>query len=166
MALSINIGATFDDPLKLEKNISWIMDGSTPKNFSCKPTDNCDILAPLLILAYSADIVTKNYAYISDWGRYYFFKNPQILTGGRMAIQLFVDPLYSWASTIRNSPGIIVRATLDAPTMIPDSQYPLLTGERIIKTAVFTNPNGYFSNHTYSSFILTTLGGDYTPPTP
>lgn len=83
-----------------------------------------------------------------------------------MSLQLLIDPLHTWAATILNSEGIIIRASLDAPTMIPDSQYPLFTGERIIKTAVFSNPEGYFSNPADSSFILTTLGGDYTPPEP
>lgn len=166
MALTVNIGKTFDDPLKLEKNISWITDSGTTKNFSCQPTDNCDILAPTLILGYTADIVSNNYVYISDWKRYYFYKDPQILTGGRMALNLMVDVLYSWAAFVRNSEGIIIRATLPAPTMIPDSQYPLLTSERRIQNAVFSNPNGYFSNAADSSFILTTLSGDYTPPTP
>jgi hypothetical protein len=83
-----------------------------------------------------------------------------------MLIQLYVDALNSWKDVIRNSPGVITRATLDAPTLIPDSQYPLITSERRIQSAVFSNPNGYFTNSTLSSFILTTLGGDYTPPTP
>lgn len=164
--LSVNIGKTFDDPIILEKNVSWISESGSAKNFQCKPTDNCDILAPGLILAYSADIVKCNYAYISDFGRYYFFRDPQLLTGGRMLIQLYVDALNSWKDVIRNSPGVITRATLDAPTLIPDSQYPLLTSERRIQSAVFSNPNGYFTNASLSSFVLTTLGGDYTPPTP
>lgn len=157
--LSVQIGKTFDDPKKLQKDIEWLNE-----TFECKPSEPCDILSPALILAYQAEIVNCNYAYISDWHRFYFFKNPQILTGGRMSIQLSVDPLQSWASTILNSEGIIIRATLPAPTMIPDSQYPLLTSQRTIQNAVFSNPNGYFTNPVESSFILTTLSGDYTPP--
>lgn len=166
MALTVHIGKTFDDPLKLDKNVSWIQAEGTTKNFGCQPTDNCDVLSPVLILAYNADIVSNNYVYIPDWHRYYFFKNPQILTGGRMSIQLFVDVLQSWAATVRNSEGIIVRASLEAPTMIPDPQYPLLTSQRTIQNAVFSNPHRYFLNSNDSTFILTTISGDYTPPTP
>ena len=166
MALTVNIGKTSDDTIVLEKSVTWIMDGSSAKNYSCKPTDNCDILLPGLILGYNSDIVKCNYAYISDFGRYYFFRDPQLLTGGRMLLQLSVDVLNSWPGIIKNSPGVITRASLSAPTMIPDSQYPLLTGEGIIQNAVFSNPNGYFTNPADSSFVLTTLGGDYTPPTP
>lgn len=166
MPLTINIGLTLDDPKKLEKSITWISESGTAKNYSCQPTESCDILSPYIILAYSADILTKNYAYIADWQRYYFFKNPQILTGGRLALQLSVDPLMSWISTIKNSEGIIVRASLPSPTLIPDNQYPLLTSQRIIKNAVFSNPDRYFTNPAESSFILTTLSGDYQPPTP
>lgn len=166
MPLTVNIGLTLDDPKKVEKSITWISESGAPKNYSCHPTESCDILSPYIILAYSADILTKNYAYIADWQRYYFFKNPQILTGGRLALQLSVDPLMSWSNVIKNSEGIIVRASLAAPTLIPDNQYPLLTSQRIIKNAVFTNPNRYFTNPIESSFILTTLSGDYQPPTP
>lgn len=162
--LSVKLGKTFDDPIVLEKNVTWIQGESGAKIFQCKPTDNCDILTPGIILGYTSDLAKCNYAYISDFGRYYFVKDPQLLTGGRMLLQLYVDVLYSWASTITNSPGVITRASLSAPTMIPDSQYPLYTSERVIQNAVFSNPNGYFSNAALSSFILTTLAGDYTPP--
>lgn len=157
--LTVQIGKTFDDPKELQKTISWLED-----SFSCKPSEPCNILSPVLILGYNANIINCNYVYISDWHRFYFYKDPQILTGGRMSLQLSIDPLYTWASTILNSEGIIIRATLPAPTLIPDGQYPLITSQRVIQNAVFSNPNGYFLNAANSSFILTTLSGDWTPP--
>ena len=162
-ALSVNIGSTSDDPRKLNKTVTWITKpGGDPANINCYITDTCDILYPKLIVKYSATYLSNNYAKISSWGnRYYYINSIDVIPGGKMLLSLSIDVLMTYATVIKNCPGMITRCTWSGKTMIPDDQYPLNTNKRTITDCVFKqNPRVF--NATQGSIIIQTVGGDRT----
>ena len=161
--MNVHIGSTTDDPRKLTKTITWITNGQgTTQDFSCVPTADCDIINPTIVLAYDSNIVDKNYAEISDWGRKYFINDIQMLTGGRMMLVLSVDVLSTYDTSIRACNGTMTRATWAGRNMVPDNQFPLYTNQRQVYVATFS---GRPFTPVTGSYVIQTVGGDgYTPP--
>lgn len=65
-----------------------------------------DVLHPTVIIA-STTVPDYNYAYISDYERYYFVGAPRWLSGDHWRLDFTIDPLYSNKTTIMNQSGII-----------------------------------------------------------
>ena len=165
MAITVNIGSTADDPRTLDKTVSWI-GGDTPTDFSCIPTDTCDILSPTLILAYNNAILTANYVYISDFGRFYFISDPAIVTGGRIIIKLSVDVLMTYSVGIKNCPCCITRNENIGINWVPDDKLPYNTEitQTQPTTGQFTTP---FTRSPSMPWILTVINDVGTVyPTP
>lgn len=74
---------------------------NTPTDYTCTIKDDMDILNPVLELAFDASILSKNYMYIQDLGRYYFITNIQI-DGPRIIITGHVDVLKTYSTAIKS----------------------------------------------------------------
>lgn len=154
-----------DDRRKLNKTLTNGISMS-----ECTITQPCDILHPEIVLdaRIGADLpnwdaLNKNYAYIGTFGRYYFISDYTIDTAARIHLQLDVDPLYSYASTIGNSYQHIVRSesvNSGKPTMITDSKYPV-SPERDVKVILFEGGELGLSDATENTlcYILNVAGG-------
>lgn len=105
---------TSDDPLTLNKTLLDEIEKD------CKPYEGCTLLHPSVILAYDETVANRNYAYIEEWGRYYFVGNPQVAPGSRIIIPMDVDPLMSWADGIRSAPIIAERSANKYNSYIAD----------------------------------------------
>lgn len=76
--------------------------------------DGSSILNPaILIEADVAALTSCNYAYISDFGRYYFITDIQSLHNGLVMVSMHVDVLMSYASGILGNTAIIDRQEAD-----------------------------------------------------
>ena len=69
----------------------------------------CDLHDPILQLTHSATNMSVNYAYIPDFGRYYFVDPPEI-DDKVDVLYLHVDVLMSFSSDINNSIVIATRS--------------------------------------------------------
>ena len=76
---------------------------------SASVKDVCDLHDPVLRLVHDASHVHFNYAYIPDFGRYYYVDPPE-LDGKEDVFYLHVDVLMSFANDIKNSKGIATRS--------------------------------------------------------
>ena len=84
-----------------------------------------DILNPVIYLAAAQPPLTYNYAYIPDFGRYYFVKSWELVNDLWFA-SLTCDVLASWKTAIGNSTLYITRAADTSVTNgnISDAAYP------------------------------------------
>lgn len=69
----------------------------------------CDLHDPVLELTHAAGNMSINYAYIPDFGRYYFVDPPEI-DGKIDVLRLHVDVLMSFANDIKASNVIATRS--------------------------------------------------------
>lgn len=160
--MDVYIGKTSNDPRTIGKTINWISDSNGKKAYKCDAYSPCDILNPTIILKYDSGILSHNYAEIPTFGnRKYFIKDKSVEPGKLMYLTLAVDALETYAEGIKESPGIITRASyLDHPTDVVDNQYPILTDKRILMNAVFRDSTGAMVSHfdaNRSSCILTVI---------
>lgn len=93
----------------------------------------CDLINPDIFVEYNAQYLTANYAYIADYNRYYYFREPPAIEGKRMLLMLHADALYNYRDLIRKSECIAERSSSNYDLYLDDSA--------ILKTAGYE----YFS---------------------
>lgn len=72
--------------------------------------DPCDVLNPVIKMAYNAYHVNINYCYIPDFGRYYFIED-YVIEGDTVTLHMHVDVLYTYRNTILQSQCIALRSS-------------------------------------------------------
>lgn len=101
-------------------------DLSTPATLTGTLREGCDILNPVIRVEYNVGYLQCNYAYIPDYGRYYYFKEPPTIEGDIMVIKLHADALYNYLNVIMNSNCIAERSSSRFNLYLAD---PALSGE-------------------------------------
>ena len=72
--------------------------------------DPCDVLNPVIKMAYNAYHVNINYCYIPDFNRYYFIED-YVIEGDTITLYMHVDVLYTYRQTILQSQCIAMRSS-------------------------------------------------------
>lgn len=88
--------------------------------------EGCNILNPDIRVNYNVGYLQCNYAYIADFGRYYYFREPPTIEGDIMTIKLHADALYNYLQTIMKSQCIAERSSSKFNLYLAD---PALNGE-------------------------------------
>lgn len=83
---------------------------NTGATITCVLKEGTNILHPTFILNASTAPTIK-YAYVSDFGRFYFVDSIVYLTGSQWEVNLTVDPLASFMTPIGNYEGLILRCS-------------------------------------------------------
>lgn len=147
MAHSIQLYNTADDPRVVGKSKSAVGGAH-----SITLKDGCSIDEPTVSLTISASaIANANYAYIGDFGRYYWIRDRKSLINGVVELLLESDPWESFASQLRGCPATIVRNENRANGYLLDNAYQTLAYNTVV-TRQF--PLGLWSE----SMILMTVG--------
>ncbi len=93
--------------------------------------DPTNIETPIITIETSSGVLDKNYAYIPDFGRYYFITDKQVITTNLVKLNLQVDVLMSFQNEILNTPCLIERSAEYYNKYITDNQqtafnYPMI----------------------------------------
>lgn len=146
----INLYNNASDPRVLDKEITL----GTELTGELK--DKCDIENPTILIE-GISAINYNYAYIPEFGRFYFFKEPPtVIANNLVEIKLHVDVLKTYASQIRGCKGIIRRQEKKFNKYLNDDEYQAYAYE-IISAYAFNTP---FTKASVP--YLTLLGGDLT----
>lgn len=153
--MQIKFGNTFDDRRKLLKSVNWF------DSFECKPYADYNISAPsLLIVNATGAIANNNYAYISDYGRYYFVDSVTIGRNGMYIVQLSIDVLMTYSDGIKKINATISRQENAGINDIVDSLLPLKNRKDL---AVIEFESSEFNitgaNASSYNFVLNVSGG-------
>lgn len=122
----------------LQPNVSIL----TPYSVQLKGA--CTILNPVIEVFLDpnteyTDLVKRNYAYIPDFGRYYYINN-WTLDGALAVASLETDPLASFKTDILNSSQYVLRSSVMSQGAIVDNKYPILTSAPTISFSKRANP--------------------------
>lgn len=154
--MSVTLYQTTDDRRTIDKTLSGALAFST---VNIKRDTN--ILNPYIIITTQNNIFSYNYAYVSDFSRYYYIDNIDVLSGGRVGLSLKCDVLKSHATEIKNLYGLMTRSeAVGAPTYVNDDRLPLYP-DKTVKTIEFTGGNFNIKTATSSSrnYVLNVSGG-------
>lgn len=114
--------------------------------------DGCSIDKPTISFSATANIMaTLNYAYIADFGRYYWITDRNSTVNGVVELTLESDPWTSFATQLRGVTATVDRSASNWQGFLYDNGYQLLA----YKTAAIRNfPNAIDDD----TMILTTVG--------
>lgn len=121
---------------------------------------NVSVENPVLILEESvANIMSVNYCYISDFGRYYFIADKTCDVNGLWTISCKVDVLESFKNDISRLKGIVKRQTNNYDMYLKDSQIPIGARKTVAIRQIGgrVEPGGFSAYH--PSVVMLVLGG-------
>lgn len=127
--------------------------GST---FDFVAKDKMSLYSPVILLNSDEDITKYNYAYISEWGRYYFVdpENVKVIGQNRYEIQLVCDSLSTFADQLLGVTCVIDRTeNYGGSPYLPSEAY---VANCKHKTDIIDFPSGLNDS---GEFILITAGG-------
>ena len=115
--------------------------------------ESCSMIDPSVLTAI-ADVSNINYAYIADFGRYYFIRKITVDRENLYRIDMHVDVLMSYKTALINCKGII-----KSSTSANANNY--LNGNNWVRTEKDTTTIMRFPSglSTDGNFILITAGG-------
>ena len=116
--MSINV--TFSSFSKRENSTKQQSSGVTK---SCILKDPCSVLNPVVRVTIT-NPSAYNYAYIADFGRYYYVQDWVSETADIWEAHLRVDAMASWKSYITSQSHYVLRSASDYDEDIVDSLYP------------------------------------------
>lgn len=124
--------------------------GKTYNNLTLKELTNID--NPLLKLAgASLNEYAYNYAYISDWGRYYHIKSADLRHEDIYYANLELDDLATYKTQILNTSAFVIYSTSNYNRWIKDDRIPIVA--RPPETVIaYSNPSIEIGGITYSIF--------------
>lgn len=133
---------------------------ATGLDFSCKLKDDTPLLAPTIILEWANQLTDPqiyNYAYISEFSRYYFVTDWRFKFG-LWECSLTVDVLASWKTEIGTQSMYVLRSASSFDTAIPDKTYPIKTGATF--SAETNNLNPFAASYSQGYFVCGIINGD------
>lgn len=147
--MTLTLMKNYSDNRVLNKNVVTVV------TKDCNVYNDCNIMNPVLLLTYSAEVVDCNYAYIPDWNKYYYVSPPLLINGGRCILSLSEDALMSHADEIKSLSCTILRNEFGTYSLLPDSNV-MIQGENEITEYSFNNPFQFYNR---GSYVLQALGG-------
>ena len=132
---------------RLIKTITQISTGSGTLR------EPCNMIDPSVLTAIT-DVSNINYAYIADFGRYYFIRKITVDRENLYRIDMHVDVLMSNRTALLNCKGIINSSTTVNANKYLNSDTWVRTEKD--STTIMRFPSGLSSN---GNFILITAGG-------
>lgn len=112
-----------DDPRVVYKNLGAAVNNIT--NAYLK--EDTDVINPTVIFTGDISKDFGNYCYIEPFQRYYFIRNKTALLGGKVALDLEVDVLMSYQTSILMTDAIIFNQGSDdlCNALIADGRLPM-----------------------------------------
>lgn len=153
--MTIELKVAVSEPNVLQKTIVAVtsLEGSLRND---SPISNPSILIETDAIAIG-DVVRANYAYIPEFGRYYYIKECTQIRNHLWKLDMVCDVLMSFATGIKASMAIIQETTIEGNDRV--NQYVSNDSfARLVKdkTDIMQFPNGFEDS---PFFILITAGG-------
>ena len=100
-------------------NVSRVLSDAVTKSGFLR--EGSDILSPDVTLEYNSTFLTYNYAYIADYGRYYYYNGAPSIEGKTMVVHLKADSLYNYLSEVLAADCIAERSSSNYNMFLKDS---------------------------------------------
>ena len=129
---------TFYQLVKRENSTAQPGAGTTSKTYDCKLKEDTSIIEPSILIVKESlqsytDLLAYNYAYIADFGRYYFVRNVISVSNVLVEFILEVDALASFKTEIGNASEYVLRAASSYDGNIIDTLFPAKTECTIVE---------------------------------
>lgn len=122
--------------------------------------DESSIVDPIILVELEEmHVLSANYAYISEFHRWYYIRNWEAVRNGVWRVTMHTDVLKTFSEGILGSPCIVAKSSNRFNLMLNDGDYKC-NQDIYVSTQKF--PNGFDAGH--GCYILTLLGEKTTTP--
>lgn len=150
MAFTISLFKTVSENNRVVKTLT------DEKQLSGELRNQTSVLNPSIVIESTENISTYNYAYISEFSRYYYITEIISVRTNCWAISLRCDVLMSYKTEINSIVGVVVRQENNPNTLIADG-YEKIQSNKEIEFLYY--PQAF--NKTLQ-YVLVTAGGQNT----
>lgn len=147
MAFTISLYKTASENNRVVKALT------SGKEMSGELRNQTSVLNPSIRIESADNISTYNYAYIPEFGRYYYISDITSVRTNCWIISLRCDVLMSYSSQIKALRPIIEREEVGQSSGLIDSDMPININKKVQK---YYFPKGFTKDIQY---VLTTSGG-------
>lgn len=147
--MNVKFYNTNSDPLQLSKYLTGEIE------IFVQLTENTDIENPVFLLDLTNAKMNRNFAYVSEWGKYYFLSEPEIVNGNHIEITGRIDPLMSNRSAILNAQIIADRSSSSFEYYMED---PMISDSGHIITKIRKLPTIFNTANVANNYVII-LGG-------
>lgn len=147
MAFTISLYKTASENNRVVKALT------SGKEMSGELRNQTSVLNPSIRIESSDNISTYNYAYIPEFGRYYYISDITSVRTNCWIISLRCDVLMSYSAQIKALRPIIEREEIGQSSGLIDSDMPIDINKKVQK---YYFPKGFTKDIQY---VLTTSGG-------
>lgn len=147
MAFTVSLFKTNSENNRLTKTLT------NEKQLTGTLKEQTSILNPSIVISSDENISTYNYAYISEFGRYYYITDIVSARNGLWRVQLRCDVLMSYKDEIKNVTGVVVRQESNPNKLLIDRLERIQNDKQI---DFLYYPESFSKNLQY---ILVTAGG-------
>lgn len=169
MAFTVQLGVCRDPKNKINKTMTDAV------SYSCTvkrhvqviptggvvPMEGINVISPQIILKADNGVLSKNYAYIPDFGRYYFVHNAEIAPNGMYTLSLVEDVLMSFKADILNCEVMLSRSADFRNYYLHDERLPV-TQQTLTWNKTFSETP--FTEQQFDAIV--TIMGPATPTSP
>ena len=113
--MNITLYTTSDDPIVANKTLTNGV--SITGTFRA----TVDVLRPTFTVEATSVLDVHNYAYISDFGRYYYITAKRYITSNLIELSLYVDVRKSFLLELKLNSGIVVKQENNYDMYLPDN---------------------------------------------
>lgn len=155
--MTVTLYTTTDDARTVNKTITSV------KSVTATPTEPMSVLRPTIIVNVDSDVMSANYAYISELNRYYYITGVELLHGNRALLSCSVDVLKTYSASLADCECIVSRSeSIGAPTEIPDKNLPINPNMQDVYSILFDKDpfNIDLNGVGVKCWQLTTNGGE------
>lgn len=147
MAFTISLYKTASENNRVVKTLT------SGKEMSGELRNQTSVLNPSIMIESADNISTYNYAYIPEFGRYYYISDITSVRTSCWIISLRCDVLMSYSAQIKALRPIIEREEVGQSSGLIDSDMPININKKVQK---YYFPKGFTKDIQY---VLTTSGG-------
>ena len=148
--MTLDLYKNLSDNKVVDKSISQL--GSTLNGIL---REDCSVINPVILIEdfTGFNISNANYAYISEFGRYYYITNIVIINHKLFELHMHVDVLKTYASGIRSNTAVIGRQEQKGKydLLLQDGTYKVKANPHY---EIFKFPSGFTGHH----YILMVAG--------
>ena len=113
----------------------------------------CDVINPVFCINYDKNWTKYNYAYIPDWGRYYYIVDFKTDKAGKLYISMKIDVLNTYSTFIKACPATVIRQENAGINYVIDEKLPLYPDLCDVHIAELTGGTPWTRGNTWN-FLL------------
>lgn len=93
--------------------------------------DQSSVFTPSILIGTSNNLTGYNYAYISDFGRYYFITDIVLVRANLYLIKLKTDVLSTWATQLLAQPAVLSRQENEYNLYLDDPEFKVYNDKQV-----------------------------------